>query len=194
MKRAPIFLLVFFAGIAADRLLIPSSAQAQTRKASSLAIDGIPVTVGMSRAAAVAALSGYTVTNPVANNRALIVKTIPGRGGAFQTMIPGSLVIEEGIVTQITRDWGEGERGPEVERVWKSLWGALTSTIPDSTKYTALSISASAQSSPQAQTQTINVLVGAGHLVSIQRVELSNQSGILASPSGPVVSVDETVF
>jgi hypothetical protein len=198
MKRALLFLLPFIAGIATDRFLAPTLAQAQTGRAPSLTIDDATLSVGMSKTEAVARLSNYTLSTPHANGRSTIVGKPVVRDGINHFDLPGSITFNNGVVTEVTRNWGGGEQSPEVERLWKSFWGVVNSSIPVGQSYVPLSMRAYAVSSPESQSQTIDILVGAHHVVSIQRVELLlNPSKMLVSPPpGGVwnVSVDETVF
>jgi len=167
--------------------------QDHERNAESLTVDDIPISIGLSKAEALAKLSGYNIGTPMANGRSIISSP----SGANHFRIPGTIAFNNGVVTELSRNWGDGEQSPEVERLWKSFWGAVTSTVSVGQNYVPLSMRAYAGSFPARQSQTIDILVAANHVVSTQRVELLNPSRIIISPlSGPVwsVSVDETVF
>ena len=118
------------------------------------------------------------------------------RDGVNYLRYLGSITFENEAVAQITRNWGESEGGPEVERTWRSLWGAVTSAIPDSQRYSPVSVRAYTTASPQVQLREIEILVTPNRAVSIEWSDI-DASGVVISPTArslSFVSVVETVF
>jgi hypothetical protein len=80
--------------------------------------------------------------------------------------------------------------------MWRSFWGAVTNAIPDSQRYTPVSVRAYSTASPQSQLSEIEILVTPNRAVSIEWSEI-DASGIVISPTArslSFVSVVETVF
>jgi hypothetical protein len=192
MRKALALFLMFFAGVAADRFLAPAPARAQSEKAATLTIGDVPLTLGMPKAEALKRLSAYAVGSASPGGKSIIATKNVFRDGVNHFSILGSIEFYNDTVIEISRDWGDGENGPEVERLWRSLWGAISSSIASGGGYVPASLRTHMDASPDGQFQVIDVLVGANHLVSIQRSDITSSR---ITPSGAVwsVSVDETV-
>ncbi len=198
MKRAPSFLLFFVAGILTDRLLIERPVRAQTQKSPGLAIADTTLAVGMPKDKALGLLAAYNVGPPGKSGRCLITTKIVSRGDVSNFSVLRTIKFNDGFVTEVSRNWGNGETSPEVDRLWRSFWGAVTnSVVPGIESYQPLSIRVYTRQSPENQVQGIDILVSPNHVVSIERVEILNPSTMLVSPPSSTiwsVSVDETVF
>jgi len=207
MKHILIFLLPFVAGIVTDQLLIERPAQAQKSVETpaggsrpSLTIGYTNVTVGMPKEEALAALSAsYNIVQRNDGQRSTIMDKPIIRNGVADytyTHVPGSVTFENGAVTEISRNWGEGQSGPAVESLWGSFWGAVTSTIPDNNeRYVTVLLKAYSTKTPAYQAQTIDVRLNSHRLISISRGAFEARP--VGEPSARMlanVSVEETVF
>ena len=77
----------------------------------------------MSKDEAVANLANYGVGNVKDGRPVLVTTKNVVRDGVNHFRVLGNIIFENSSVKQITRDWGEGESGPEVDRLWRSFWG-----------------------------------------------------------------------
>jgi hypothetical protein len=174
MKRLPMFLLFFAAGILVDRLLDERFVEAQGSGPASLTFEAAKVTIGMTKEKALSTLSAYSVGPTSATERSFVMTKNAFSNGGNHFSVLGSIKFEKGLVSSVSRNWGDGQSGMEVDKLWKSLWGATTSNFSSSPYYRPLSMRVHADSTPQGQSQTIDMLVAPDHVVSIQRNELIN--------------------
>jgi hypothetical protein len=142
----------------------------------------------MSRREALDKLSSYHVGG--GDDRVLIMTSADPR----LMQVLGSLYFVNDRVTEISRDWGEGQSGSEVESLWRSFWGVVTNHIPVDLPYRNYAIKTSSTNSPEGQREEIDIRTDAHHMITIQRFVIG--SGVVVSPASvpPHVSVDETVF
>jgi hypothetical protein len=199
MKRVAAVSLAFIAGVAADRLFVERPVLAQASKpatdSSSLAIGNASIAIGMSKEKALASLSAYNVAF-LRDDQATVTTRPAQRDGASYLRFLGDISFENGTVTQITRNRDQRESGPEIQRLWRSLWGAIATTIPDSERYTPVSIRAYSTTSPQSQWKKIDLLLRSNRVVSIGWADVDT-AGIVISPKVSSISsvgVEETVF
>ena len=173
-KRVLAILLPFIAGVAADRLLVESPVSAQVRSVPATSIPSLKVgeamiMIGMSRREAMAALTRYAVN---ATNGVTSIYVKPsGRQGISGPTFLGTITFDTNdSVSEITRSWGD-ESGPEVERLWKSFWGAITNNIPVDQLYLPVYIRPSTHRSPQSLLETIDIRLNPNRAVSIDRFD-----------------------
>lgn len=198
MKRALILVLPFLAGLVADRLLIERPVLGQTASNAritppQLSIGYTTITVGMPKEQAIAALSAYQLGSTKEGESTIIATKPVIRNGAPDNSnihILGTLRFENGLVSEISRYWGTGA-GPEVERVWQALWGAVASTVPENRPTTVL-LQTHTTRSPQHNYAEIRIVLD-HRVVSIQRGQSEFQEPD-AVRSFSDVSIEEFVF
>ena len=150
----------------------------------------------MPKDAALAALSEYNVVTLKERDRMTITTKPVLRDGINYLRFLGSITFRNSVVAEVSRSWGESESGREVQGLWKSIWGAVTNSIPDSTRYTPVSVRAYTTATPQGQWKALDILVTSNRRVSINWSDVDT-SGIVISPTVHTlsfVSIEETVF
>ena len=193
MNRLLIVSVSFVAGLLTDRLIIERPAHAQTRPSSdaqsaSLSIGTATITMGMSRREALDKLSRYNVGGN--DDHPIVMTSTDPR----TVRVLGSLYFANDRVTGISRNWGEGQSGPEIESLRRSFWGVVTNYIPTDLPYRNYSIKTSSMNSPQGQLEGIDIRADAHHAITIQRFVTGAGEVVSTASVPPAVSVDETVF
>jgi hypothetical protein len=106
--------------------------------------------------------------------------------------------VQNNLVSEVSREWGKSARGAVVEDLWRSLWAALTSVIPDSRQLSSISVRAYTSNTPFGSWQQIELQVAPNHAITIHHSDLD----MSLLPDGAVpevgrmfsVYVDESVF
>ena len=150
MSRIIVYLALFLAGIAADRLLVVKPVEAQTnsdsRAPSSITFGtSTKISVGMPKEDAIRLLKelGYSVG---ASDSALIHV---GSGASLRTI--GNVMFADGRVTQVARPWGSDQEGPQVESLFQSFWDATTRSIADQESFSSVSVRAISRKAPSSR-------------------------------------------
>ena len=197
-------MLAFTAGTVSDRLIVGIPVHAQTRNAppvkpggASLELGSATIVVGMTReeAARIISRAGYFLGASNEGRPTLVMTRAVTRNGITHANIFGSITFENGIVTNISRNWGNPESGPEVENVRKSLWGVVANSIPIDQPFMPVYVRTYRNTSPQMRRESIDILIDKSHTITVERSEIIS-SDLLepGTPLEPFISVEETVF
>jgi hypothetical protein len=178
---------VFLAGIATDRLVILEPIQAQSTGYSerqTLSIGSASVSVGMSRAELerTVAGAGYRM------GRGDVSPIYTLNGGVFHSL--ASVSFRNNVVEEVSRGWGGGQQGAAIEELFHSLWGALTTNLPESKEFTSASVRVYRLVEPSQEFETVELGLTPHRSVTIQHgsVDPTQIPGV-TGPTGRVSSV-----